>query len=163
MLKMMRCPACGLWNDRVVDTYTSKDAKVIRRRRVCCSCGYRYTTYESVKSIPIVVIKRNGSRQSFDRNKIIDSMLHACYKRHVDIKQIEECVDEIEYTLSNVLHAEVESAYIGRLVMQELKKLDSVAYVRYGSVYHGLKDVTEFLHRLAPIVEKIGKSGALVR
>lgn len=130
---------------------------------MCCSCGYRYTTYESVKSIPIVVIKRNGSRQSFDRNKIIDSMLHACYKRHVDIKQIEECVDEIEYTLSNVLHAEVESAYIGRLVMQELKKLDSVAYVRYGSVYHGLKDVTEFLHRLAPIVEKIGKSGALVR
>ncbi len=154
---MMRCPQCGLWNDWVIDTYTSKDAKFIRRRRECHSCGYRYTTYETIENVPIVIIKRDRSRQSFDREKIIDSISRACYKRSITNEQISKCAYDVEYALSNVLQAEVESAVIGKLVSDALKKLDLIAYIRYCSVHHSFKDIAEFLNYLDPIIERINK------
>jgi transcriptional repressor NrdR len=124
----------------------------IRRRRECLSCHKRFTTFETVESLPIVVIKKDNSRQSFDRNKVISGLLRACEKRPVSYQTMEELVDEIEQTLQNAMDREVSSAYIGELVMERLKKVDEVAYVRFASVYRQFKDINSFMDELTQLL-----------
>ena len=130
----MKCPYCGEQDSKVVDSRHSEDGGSIRRRRECLLCGKRFTTYEIVESLPIVVVKRDGSRQSFDRNKILNGMLRACEKRPVTLAAMEGVVDEIEQYIQNSLEREVSSEEIGELVMDRLKDLDEVSYVRFASV-----------------------------
>ncbi len=142
----MKCPYCGFSESKVVDSRPTDDN--IRRRRECMSCGKRFTTYESVERMPIVVVKKDGSRQAFDRVKIINSMLHACEKRTVGLSEIEAVANEIEQEAQNYPDREIPSSYIGELVMQHLKQLDEVAYVRFASVYRQFKDINTFMEEL---------------
>ena len=148
----MKCPYCGTQDSKVVDSRHADDGGSIRRRRECLGCGKRFTTYEIVESLPIVVVKRDGSRQSFDRNKIINGMLRACEKRPVSLAAMESAVDEIEQIIQNSLEREVRSEEIGELVMERLKKLDEVAYVRFASVYRQFKDLNSFAQELNKIL-----------
>ena len=148
----MKCPYCGEQDSKVVDSRHSEDGSSIRRRRECLLCGKRFTTYEIVESLPIVVVKRDGSRQSFDRNKILNGMLRACEKRPVTLASMESVVDEIEQYIQNSLEREVTSEEIGELVMEKLKKLDEVAYVRFASVYRSFADVNSFMQELNKIL-----------
>jgi transcriptional repressor NrdR len=150
----MRCPYCGYQESKVVDSRHSDDGLNIRRRRECLSCQRRFTTYETVESLPIVVIKRDNSRQSFDRNKILNGMLRACEKRPVAMADLERAVDEIEQTVQNSLDREVSTQKIGELVMEKLKPLDEVAYVRFASVYRQFKDINSFMSELNKILEE---------
>ena len=140
----MRCPFCGKDNTRVIDSRPAEDGNAIRRRRECNSCGKRFTTYETVETTPILVVKADGSRQQFDVNKIKNGMIKACEKRPVSISQIEEVALDIEKTLQNNFSQEVPSSKIGQMVMDALKKLDEVAYVRFASVYRQFKDIDSF-------------------
>ncbi|MBQ4381513.1 MAG: transcriptional repressor NrdR [Oscillospiraceae bacterium] len=142
----MKCPFCGFGESKVIDSRPNDET--IRRRRECLSCGKRFTTYEFVEHMPIVVIKKDGTRQSFDRVKLINSMVHACDKRQVSLADIEAAADEIETELQNSLDREVPSAKIGELVMKRLKDLDEVAYVRFASVYRQFKDINTFMDEL---------------
>ena len=144
----MKCPYCGDQDSKVVDSRHSEDGQSIRRRRECLSCQKRFTTYETVESLPMVVIKRDNSRQSFDRNKILNGMLRACEKRPVPMADLELAVDEIEQSIQNSLDREVSTAKIGELVMERLKPLDEVAYVRFASVYRQFKDIASFMEEL---------------
>ena len=148
----MKCPYCGTQDSKVVDSRHADDGGSIRRRRECLGCGKRFTTYEIVESLPIVVVKRDGSRQSFDRNKIINGMLRACEKRPVSLAAMESAVDEIEQIIQNSLEREVRSEEIGELVMERLKKLDEVAYVRFASVFRQFKDLNSFAQELNKIL-----------
>lgn len=148
----MKCPYCGAQDSKVVDSRHADDGGSIRRRRECLGCGKRFTTYEIVESLPIVVVKRDGSRQSFDRNKILNGMLRACEKRPVSLAAMESAVDEIEQIIQNSLEREVRSEDIGELVMERLKKLDEVAYVRFASVYRQFKDLNSFARELNKIL-----------
>ena len=150
----MKCPYCGDQESKVVDSRHSEDGQSIRRRRECLSCQKRFTTYETVESLPMVVIKRDNSRQSFDRNKILNGMLRACEKRPVAIADLELAVDEIEQSLQNSLDREVSTSQIGELVMERLKPLDEVAYVRFASVYRQFKDINSFMRELNKILEE---------
>jgi len=150
----MRCPYCGYQESKVVDSRHSDDGLNIRRRRECLSCQRRFTTYETVESLPIVVIKRDNSRQSFDRNKILNGMLRACEKRPVAMADLERAVDEIEQAVQNSLDREVSTQKIGELVMEKLKPLDEVAYVRFASVYRQFKDINSFMSELNKILEE---------
>ena len=150
----MKCPYCGDQESKVVDSRHSEDGQSIRRRRECLSCQKRFTTYETVESLPMVVIKRDNSRQSFDRNKILNGMLRACEKRPVAMADLELAVDEIEQSLQNSLDREVSTAKIGELVMERLKPLDEVAYVRFASVYRQFKDINSFMRELNKILEE---------
>ena len=146
----MKCPFCGYQESKVVDSRPAEES--IRRRRECLACEKRFTTYETVESLPMVVIKKDGSRQSFDRRKVFDGMLRACEKRPVSVDQIEKMAAEIEQTLQNSLDREIQTEEIGRLVMEKLKGVDEVAYVRFASVYRQFKDINTFMEELSKIL-----------
>ena len=150
----MKCPYCGYQESKVVDSRHSEDGQSIRRRRECLSCQKRFTTYETVESLPMVVIKRDNSRQSFDRNKVLNGMLRACEKRPVAMADLEAAADEIEQIIQNSLDREVSTAQIGELVMERLKPRDEVAYVRFASVYRQFKDINSFMRELNKILEE---------
>jgi len=150
----MRCPYCNTNNDRVIDSRTSGDAFVIRRRRECLECSKRFTTYERVEEAPLRVVKKDGSRDSFDRGKILRGMVKACEKRPISMDRLEEAVHAIESQLYEMFDKEVSSKFIGRLVMEQLKVIDQVAYVRFASVYREFKDMNQFLDELRPLLAK---------
>ena len=144
----MRCPYCGYLESKVVDSRPADEGASIRRRRECLSCHKRFTTYETVESLPLMVIKKDGSRQSFDRNKVMSGVIRACEKRPVPYQSMEALAAEIEQVLQNQMDREVSTARIGELVMERLKALDEVAYVRFASVYREFKDIGTFLAEL---------------
>ena len=150
----MKCPHCGFQESKVVDSRHSEDGTSIRRRRECLSCQKRFTTYETVESLPIIVVKRDNGRQPFDRNKIMNGMLRACEKRPVSMQDLENAVNEIESLVQNSLEREITTEYIGELVMEKLKALDEVAYVRFASVYRQFKDIHSFMQELNKILEE---------
>ena len=149
----MKCPFCGDQESKVVDSRRSEDGNSIRRRRECLLCHNRFTTYETVEILPMIVIKKNGSRQAFDRNKLLNSMLKACEKRSVSLSLLEKAADEIEKELQNELGGEVNSKQIGEMVMDRLKDLDEVAYVRFASVYRQFKDINTFMDELNKLLD----------
>ena len=144
----MRCPYCSNPESKVVDSRPSDEGASIRRRRECLSCHRRFTTYETMESLPLVVIKKDGSRQTFDKRKLLGSMLKACEKRSVSISTLQSIADEIEQVLQNDMEREVPTARIGELVMERLKGVDEVAYVRFASVYRQFKDISTFMAEL---------------
>ncbi len=150
----MKCPFCGNDEDKVIDSRPAEEGSAIRRRRECISCGSRFTTYEKIENLPLVVIKKDGTRQPFDGSKVISGLLKACEKRPVSIEQIEEIVHSIEEQIQSSLKREISSREIGEMVMERLKKLDEVAYVRFASVYRQFKDVNSFFHELSDMLEK---------
>ncbi|HIR50981.1 MAG TPA: transcriptional repressor NrdR [Candidatus Avoscillospira avicola] len=150
----MKCPYCGYQESKVVDSRHSEDNTSIRRRRECLACQKRFTTYETVESLPMVVVKKDNSRQSFDRSKILNGMVRACEKRPVAMADLERAVDEIEQIIQNSLDREVSTERIGELVMERLKPLDEVAYVRFASVYRQFKDINSFMNELTKILEE---------
>ena len=144
----MKCPYCAHLESKVVDSRPADEGASIRRRRECLSCHKRFTTYETIESLPLMVIKKDGSRQSFDRNKVMGGLIRACEKRPVPYQILEQLVAEIEQVLQNQMEREVSSAQIGELVMERLKKVDEVAYVRFASVYRQFKDINTFMNEL---------------
>ena len=144
----MKCPYCGYKESRVVDSRPADEGNSIRRRRECLSCEKRFTTYETMESLPMVVIKKDGSRQTFDRSKVLNGMIRACEKRPVPLAELERLTDEIEQTLQNSLEREVSTEAIGEQVMEKLKGVDEVAYVRFASVYRQFKDINTFMSEL---------------
>lgn len=150
----MKCPYCGYQESKVVDSRHSEDNSSIRRRRECLKCQRRFTTYETVESVPIIVIKRDGSRQSFLRGKVLNGMVRACEKRPVPLAELEKIALDIELALQNSLEREVRSEKIGELVMERLRPLDEVAYVRFASVYRQFKDINSFLTELNRILKE---------
>lgn len=150
----MKCPYCAYLESKVVDSRPADEGASIRRRRECLSCQKRFTTYETVESLPIIVVKKDGSRQSFDRNKVLNGMVRACEKRPVPLAALEQDVSEIEQILQNSLEREVRSETIGELVMERLKRLDEVSYVRFASVYRQFKDVHSFMDELNKFLEE---------
>ena len=150
----MRCPFCGEQESKVVDSRHSDDGLSIRRRRECMGCLRRFTTYEVVETLPIIVVKRNGSRQSFDRNKIINSMIRAFDKRKVDVNDLERIATEIEQTIQNNLEREISSDRLGEMVMERLKPVDEVAYIRFASIYHRFQDASSFMREISKYLEE---------
>ena len=150
----MKCPFCGDQESKVVDSRRSEDGESIRRRRECLVCQRRFTTYEIVESLPIIVVKRDGTRQSFDRNKILNSMVRAFDKRKVEISELERITTEIEQTIQNTLEREVSTDKIGEMVMERIKPLDEVAYIRFASVYRRFQDVGSFVQEINKFLEK---------
>ena len=144
----MRCPYCNQDNTRVVDSRPVEETNSIRRRRLCDSCGRRFTTYENVETIPLTVIKKNLNREQYDRNKLINAVRRACYKRPIASDKLEAMIDAIEGDIFNAEDKEISSTKIGEIVMSHLKDLDSVAYVRFASVYREFKDVSTFMDEL---------------
>ncbi len=144
----MKCPFCGDQESKVVDSRHSEDGTSIRRRRECLACQRRFTTYEMVESLPIIVVKRDGSRQTFDRNKILNSMVRAFDKRQVDVADLDRITTEIEQTIQNTLEREVSTDHIGEMVMERIKPLDEVAYIRFASVYRRFQDVNGFISEI---------------
>ena len=144
----MKCPFCSSENTRVIDSRPADDNNSIRRRRLCDDCGKRFTTYETVEYLPMVVIKKDGSRQSFDRSKVLRGMIRACEKRPVSFDELERISEEIEQNLQNSLEREVSTEAIGEQVMDKLRSVDEVAYVRFASVYRQFKDIDTFMHEL---------------
>ncbi|MGB6068242.1 MAG: transcriptional regulator NrdR [Desulfomonilaceae bacterium] len=149
----MRCPACGAIDDRVIDSRLGKDNSVIRRRRECLNCKKRFTTYERIEEILPYVIKKDGRREAFDRRKIVEGMRRACEKRPVSIDKIEAVADSIEQELMERPEKEISVAYIGERVMEELKRMDDVAYVRFASVYRSFRDIEEFMKEIKELYE----------
>ena len=150
----MKCPFCVDLDSKVIDSRHSDDGLSIRRRRECLRCQRRFTTYESVEVLPIIVVKRDGSRQAFDRNKILNSMVRAFDKRKVEVSQLERIATEIEQTLQNTLEREVSTDRIGEMVMARIKPLDEVAYIRFASVYRRFQDVGSFIHEINQFLEE---------
>ena len=150
----MKCPFCGYQESKVVDSRHSEDGLSIRRRRECLKCQHRFTTYEMVESLPVIVVKRDGSRQPFDRNKVLNSMVRAFDKRHVSIEVLDRITTEIEQTIQNSLEREVSTDRIGEMVMERIKPLDEVAYIRFASVYRRFQDVQSFIHEINQFLEK---------
>lgn len=150
----MRCPFCGFADSKVIDSRPADDGTTIRRRRECLSCQKRFTTYEIMERMPLVVIKRDGSRQSFDKVKLINGMLRACEKRPISMAAIDTAADEIEQELRGALESEVRSDRIGEMVMDRLKIMDEVAYVRFASVYRSFKDINTFMEELTKLLEE---------
>ena len=144
----MKCPFCSFEESKVIDSRPTDEGQRIRRRRECLSCGKRFTTYEIIESLPIIVIKKDKSRETFNRDKLMTGLLRACEKRPVSIDTLDNMIDEIETTLQNSLDREVSSEKIGQLVMEKLKKIDEVAYVRFASVYRQFKDINTFVREL---------------
>jgi len=150
----MRCPYCSYSESKVIDSRPAEEGTTIRRRRECLSCGKRFTTYEIMERLPLLVVKRDGSRQSFDRMKVIGGMIKACEKRPVPVDEIERVADEIEQELQSSLEREVSSVQIGEMIMERLKDLDQVAYVRFASVYRQFKDINTFLDELNKLLKE---------
>ena len=141
----MKCPYCGYSESKVIDSRSADENSSIRRRRECLSCGKRFTTYETVESLPMVVVKKDGSRQSFDRRKVLGGMIRACEKRPVPLADLEKIAEEIEQDLQNSMEREVSTETIGEKVMERLRNVDQVAYVRFASVYRQFKDIDTFM------------------
>ena len=150
----MKCPYCAYLESKVVDSRPADEGASIRRRRECLSCHKRFTTYETMESLPLMVVKKDGSRQSFDRNKVMNGLIRACEKRPVSFSTMEEIVNEIEQTLQNEMSREIPSDRIGALVMDKLKGVDEVAYVRFASVYRQFKDISTFMAELSKLLEE---------
>ena len=150
----MKCPYCGYAESKVIDSRPAEEGATIRRRRECLACQKRFTTYEIMERLPLVVIKRDGSRQTFDKVKLVNSMLKACEKRSVSMGELEAIADEIEQELQNALEREVSTEYIGEKVMEKLKKADEVAYVRFASVYRQFKDINTFMRELNKLLSE---------
>ena len=150
----MRCPFCSEQESKVVDSRHSEDGLSIRRRRECIGCLRRFTTYEIVETLPIIVVKRNGSRQNFDRNKIINSMIRAFDKRKVDVNDLERIATEIEQTIQNSLEREITTDKLGEMVMERLKPVDEVAYIRFASIYHRFQDASSFMREISKYLEE---------
>jgi len=148
----MKCPYCGHLGDKVVDSRESKEGEVIRRRRECLECSRRFTSYERIDEIPYMVVKKDGSRERFERQKLIAGLLKACEKRPVSVAQVEGVADKIEATLQERPEKEIATAEIGQAVMEELKRLDKVAYVRFASVYRHFRDIGEFMNELKDLL-----------
>lgn len=150
----MKCPFCGELESKVVDSRHSDDFMSIRRRRECLGCQKRFTTYEMVETMPIIVVKRNGSRQNFDRNKIINSMIRAFDKRKVDVDDLERIATEIEQSIQNSLEREISTERLGEMVMERLKPVDEVAYIRFASIYHRFQDANSFMREISRYLEE---------
>ena len=150
----MKCPYCGYEESKVIDSRPADEGERIRRRRECLSCAKRFTTHEVIETVPIIVVKRDKSREVFDRNKLTGGILRACEKRPVSIDQIEKVVDSIEATLQSGLDREVTSGKIGELAMDQLKNIDEVAYVRFASVYRQFKDINTFMDELNKLLRE---------
>ena len=144
----MKCPYCGYSESKVIDSRPADENRSIRRRRECLSCGKRFTTYETVESLPMVVVKKDGSRQSFDRRKVLGGMIRACEKRPVPLAELEKIAEEIEQDLQNSMEREISTEAIGEKVMERLRNVDQVAYVRFASVYRQFKDIDTFMTEL---------------
>ena len=149
----MKCPFCGDDNKRVIDSRPADDNEAIRRRRQCDECGKRFTTYEKVETIPLIVIKKDKNRETYDRSKIESGVVRSCHKRPVSVDQIEACVDEIENKIFNLGVREIESEKIGEIVMDQIRDLDQVAYVRFASVYRQFKDADTFMSELKKLLD----------
>ena len=147
----MKCPYCGYSESKVIDSRPTDEGERIRRRRECLKCAKRFTTYEVIETVPVVVVKKDKSREAFDRNKLLNGLLRACEKRPVPLETLERIVDEIETLLQNSLDREVPSTLIGTYAMDKLKKVDEVAYVRFASVYREFKDINTFMDELNKI------------
>lgn len=150
----MKCPTCMHPESKVIDSRPSSDGSSIRRRRECLKCQKRFTTYENIETLPLIVIKKDLSREAFDRNKILNSIIRACDKRQVTLEQMDSLVSEIESTLQNSLQNEVTSEQIGEMVMEKLKELDEVAYIRFASVYRQFKDINAFMKELQKLLDE---------
>ena len=150
----MKCPFCGDQDSKVVDSRHSEDGLSIRRRRECMGCQRRFTTYEIVESLPIIVVKRNGSRQSFDRNKVLNSMIRAFDKRKVDLDDLDRLTTEIEQAIQNSLEREISTDKLGEMVMARIKPMDEVAYIRFASVYRRFQDVSGFVREVSRFLEE---------
>jgi transcriptional repressor NrdR len=150
----MKCPYCSFEESKVVDSRSADDGEKIRRRRECLQCGKRFTTYEIIESLPIIVIKKDKSRETFNRDKLMNGLLRACEKRPVSIDTLDNMIDEIEVIIQNSLDREVSSEKIGELVMEKLKGIDEVAYVRFASVYRQFKDINTFMNELNKLLTK---------
>lgn len=150
----MKCPFCGIEESKVIDSRPTDEGERIRRRRECTSCGKRFTTYEIIENVPVIVVKKDKSRETFDRNKLYNGILRACEKRPVSIDTIDRMVDDIEAALQNSLDREVTSVHIGEMVMDKLKGVDEVAYVRFASVYRQFKDINTFMDELAKLLSE---------
>lgn len=150
----MKCPFCGYEESKVIDSRPTDEGERIRRRRECLKCSKRFTTYELIESLPIIVIKKDGSREVFDRQKLMTGMLRACEKRPVSIETLDHIIDNIETVIQNTLDREVNSDKIGQLVMEQLKDVDEVAYVRFASVYRQFKDINTFMDELNKLLSK---------
>ena len=150
----MKCPFCGDTESKVVDSRHNEDGLSIRRRRECLACQRRFTTYEIVESLPIIVVKRNGARQGFDRNKIMQSMVRAFDKRQVETADLDRITTEIEQTIQNSLEREVSTDKIGEMVMERLKPVDEVAYIRFASIYHRFQDANSFMREISKFLEE---------
>lgn len=150
----MKCPFCSYTESKVIDSRPADDGERIRRRRECLSCQKRFTTYEAVETIPIMVIKKDGAMEPFYRDKLLNSMLRACEKRQVSLRQIEKVVDEIEAMLQNAMEREIPTSRIGELAMQKLRDIDEAAYVRFASVYRQFKDIGSFMDELKMLQDK---------
>ena len=150
----MKCPFCGDDNTRVIDSRPADDNQAIRRRRQCDECGKRFTTYEKVETIPLIIIKKDNTRETYDRGKIEAGVLLACHKRSVSANRIAEIVEEVETEIFNMEEKEISSNVIGELVMDKLKAVDDVAYVRFASVYREFKDVNTFMDELKKMLDK---------
>ena len=148
----MKCPFCGHLHDKVVDSRESKEGEVIRRRRECLGCGKRFTSYERIDEIPYMVVKKDGTRERFDRPKLIAGLLKACEKRPVSVAAVETVADRVESTLQERPEKEISTSEIGTLVMEDLKRLDKVAYVRFASVYRHFRDINEFANELKELL-----------
>ena len=150
----MKCPFCGDQESKVVDSRHNEDGNSIRRRRECIACQRRFTTYEYVESLPIIVVKRDGTRQSFDRNKILNAMVRAFDKRKVEMSDLERITTEIEQAIQNTLEREVSTDKIGEMVMERIKTIDEVAYIRFASVYRRFQDVGSFVQEINQFLKK---------
>ncbi|MEG0091119.1 MAG: transcriptional regulator NrdR [Oscillospiraceae bacterium] len=150
----MKCPFCGNIDSKVIDSRPTEDCQRIRRRRECIACQKRFTTFEVIETTPIMVLKKDGSIQAFNRDKVLSGMIKSCEKRQVSIQDLEKATNTIEYQLVNSLKTQVSSIEIGEMVMEELKKLDEVAYVRFASVYRQFSDVNTFFEELSEMLKK---------
>ena len=148
----MKCPFCGFLESKVIDSRPAEEGSTKRRRRECLACQKRFTTYEIIEHLPLVVVKRDGSRQTFDRVKLINGMVRACEKRPVTLAQLEKIADEIEQELQSALEREISTVDIGEMVMRRMKEVDEVAYVRFASVYRSFKDINTFMEELTKLL-----------
>ena len=152
--RFMRCPVCSYPESKVIDSRPASEGDSIRRRRECLNCRKRFTTYETIDTVPIIVIKKDKSRESFDRNKILMSLIRACNKRQVTRADMDKIVNDIELHIQNSLQNEISSSAIGDMIMERLKQLDDVAYIRFASVYRQFTDVTDFMDELKKLMDK---------
>ena len=150
----MKCPYCGQTDSKVVDSRPAEDGESIRRRRECLTCGKRFTTYETVETLPLIVVKKDGSRQSCEKDKVLKGIIHACAQRPVTMETMMSIADEVEQEMQNSMNREISATRIGELVMEKLKKVDEVSYVRFASVYRQFKDVDSFMEELKKLMEE---------